>query len=109
MESNFDELILKKQELLKTEIIDKNHDKQAFLDFCISKKENGDDLDCWTYEELKAIIEDFKTFQNQENHKQEKEELKKDEEIKVEVEKIKIYSKDYFFLGFIFTLSDSVL
>jgi hypothetical protein len=91
MESNFDELILKKQDLLKTEIIDNNHDKQAFLDFCISKKENGDDLDCWTLEELKSIIEDFKSFQSQENKKQEKVELKKDEEIKVEVEKIKIY------------------
>jgi hypothetical protein len=91
MESNFDELILKKQDLLKTEIIDNNYDKQAFLDFCISKKENGDDLDCWTLEELKSIIEDFKFFQSQENKKQEKVELKKDEEIKVEVEKIKIY------------------
>ena len=34
----------KKQDLLKNEIIDKNYDKTAFINFCMNKKKNGDDL-----------------------------------------------------------------
>ena len=53
-----------KQQLLKTEILDKNRDQNKFLQFCISQKENGDDLNNWTYEELKQCITDFeKTLQ----------------------------------------------
>lgn len=52
--------ILKKQELLKNEILDNNFDKEAFVDFCINKKENGDDLNSWTYDEITEIIKEFK-------------------------------------------------
>jgi hypothetical protein len=57
MESDKD--ILKKQEYLKGEIIDKNYDKDAFLDFCIRKKNDGDDLNNWSMDELKQIVEEF--------------------------------------------------
>ena len=43
MEENMEE-IQAKQSLLQTEIIEKNYDKTAFINFCLSKKENGDDL-----------------------------------------------------------------
>ena len=58
-------LNLKKQELLKTEIIDKNLDKDAFLDFCIQKKDNGDDLDNWAVEELWETITEFSKIEVQ--------------------------------------------
>ncbi len=37
-----------KKELLKTEIIDKKYDLDKFIQYCIGKKENGDDLSLWT-------------------------------------------------------------
>ena len=48
-----------KQELLKVEIIDKNLDQMKFLQYCISQKENGDDLNNWTLEELKTCVSNF--------------------------------------------------
>ena len=51
--------LLLKQQLLKAEILDKNRDQMKFLQFCISQKENGDDLNNWTYEELKQCVQNF--------------------------------------------------
>ena len=48
-----------KQELLKSEILDKNLDQMKFLQYCISQKENGDDLNNWTMEELKTCVINF--------------------------------------------------
>ena len=64
MEDNMDE-IQAKQTLLQTEIIEKNYDKTAFINFCLSKKENGDDLNNWTTEELTEIVREFVNSQNQ--------------------------------------------
>lgn len=75
---------LKKQEILKKEIIDKNLDKDAFLDFCIQKKENGDDLDNWTLEELKETIDEFSKSDVQ-NKLNEKNDKKKKKVIKTEI------------------------
>ena len=58
MEENMEE-IQAKQALLQTEIIEKNYDKTAFINFCLSKKENGDDLNNWTLDELKEIVNEF--------------------------------------------------
>ena len=58
MEQETDQLV-QKQELLKTEILDKNYDQTKFLDYCISQKENGDDLNNWTLEELKTCVSNF--------------------------------------------------
>ena len=60
-----DEEIQQKQMLLQTEIIDKNLDKTSFINFCLSKKENGDDLSNWTLSELQAIVKEFAESQNQ--------------------------------------------
>ncbi len=58
MEENMEE-IQAKQALLQTEIIEKNYDKTAFINFCLSKKENGDDLNNWSLDELKEIVNEF--------------------------------------------------
>ena len=59
-----DELQLK-QQFLKAEIIDKKLDQNKFLDFCISQKENGDDLNNWTFEELKLCVQNFNNMLKQ--------------------------------------------
>ena len=46
--------------LLQEEIVDKNYDKTDFINFCLFKKENGDDLNEWTLEELKISYVNFK-------------------------------------------------
>ena len=59
------EEIQAKQTLLQTEIIEKNYDKTAFINFCLSKKENGDDLNNWTVDELTEIVREFVNSQSQ--------------------------------------------
>ena len=61
-----DELQLK-QQFLKAEIIDKKLDQNKFLDFCISQKENGDDLNNWTFEELKLCVQNFNMLKQTES------------------------------------------
>ena len=60
-----------KQSLLQAEIIEKNLDKGSFINFCLSKKENGDDLNNWTYAELQEIVREFVESQNIQNPPQE--------------------------------------
>ena len=60
-----DDEIQAKQTLLQSEIIEKNYDKTAFINFCLSKKENGDDLNNWTLDELTQIVREFVSTQNQ--------------------------------------------
>ena len=48
-----------KKDLLKREILENNYDQNKFIEFCITKKENGDDLSQWTLEELQEIIKQF--------------------------------------------------
>lgn len=57
-----DDKIEKMQILLNEEIIKKNYDKTAFINFCLSKKENGDDLNEWSLEELKEIVNEFQNL-----------------------------------------------
>ena len=60
-----EEEIKQKQKLLQEEIIDKNLDKTMFINFCLSKKENGDDLSNWTLPELQNIVKEFAESQKQ--------------------------------------------
>lgn len=53
-----------KQEIIKAEIIDKNYDKEKFLNFCIQKKEHGDDLQNWSILELNETISEFINIEN---------------------------------------------
>ena len=70
MEEQGQELLLLKQEYLKAEIIGKNLDQNKFLDFCLSQKENGDDLNNWTFDELKICVKNFNDSLKQEEESQ---------------------------------------
>ena len=61
-----------KQDLLQKEILDKNYDQQLFVNFCLSKKENGDDLNLWTLEELTTIVQEFISIQEENKNKKTK-------------------------------------
>jgi len=79
-----DEKIIK-QKLLKSEIIDHSYDQSEFIEYCMQKKKDGDDLNNWTYEELKNIIKEFITKTNHENFqekkaKEEQKEISKEKE-----------------------------
>ena len=80
---------LTKQKLLKSEIIENGYDQYEFIEFCMQRKKDGDDLNNWTYEELKKIIKEFITKTNHENiqDKNNKETPKKSVELKDENEK----------------------
>ena len=74
MTDNDDE-ITRKQNLLQKEIIGNNYDKAAFVNFCLSKKEEGDDLNNYTYEELETVVKEFIAHQQGESEVQKKQEL----------------------------------
>ena len=57
--TNQEEEIKRKQEFLRKEILDKDYDQSAFVEFCVSIKEKGDDLASWTFEELESIVSQF--------------------------------------------------
>ena len=60
MSSGNEKELEEKKNLLQTEILDKNYDQIKFVEFCLSKKPNGDDLTIWSLEELKNTILDEK-------------------------------------------------
>ena len=74
-----DEEKVNKQRLLKSEIIDRCYDQTAFIDFCMQQKKDGDDLDNWTYDELKEVIQKFITKTNEQyiNENKKEEEINK--------------------------------
>ena len=76
MEDQDDELHLK-QSFLKTEIIDKNIDQDKFLDYCMQIKENGDDINSWTFDELKKCVSDFNELLKKESEKEKEKEKEK--------------------------------
>ena len=85
-EENIQDQLYLKQELLKEEIVAKEYDGQKFLEYCINLKENGDDMNNWTYDELKSVVENFKADYNSQLEKKEEEKKK---EIKEENKKEK--------------------
>ena len=80
-----------KKELLKTEIIDKKYDLDKFIQFCIGKKENGDDLSLWTIPELKEIIKEFESNEEKEKKKSEK---PNQDTIEKEIKKLSIQKEE---------------
>ena len=87
-ENNQDQLYLK-QELLKSEIIAKNYDGQKFLEYCINLKENGDDMNNWTYDELKSVVQNFIASTDHSAAKEEKKkEIKKEQKKEIKNENI---------------------
>lgn len=48
-----------KLNLIKREIINKNYAKRDFMNFCLFKKNNGDNIDNWTMDELSSVVHEF--------------------------------------------------
>ena len=88
-----------KTQVLKNEIIEKNHDQNAFINYCLSKKENGDDLNNWTLQELKNVIIEFiesqkeKEVKIKEENKQINEESITQSMEKIDISKLKVGEK----------------
>ena len=85
MEEN-DEEKQAKETLLQNEIINKNFDKISFFNFCLSKRENGNDLSTWSLSELEQIVKEFVSSQKY-NEPQPKPQIK-NEVNKKDLEKI---------------------
>ena len=81
MRENNDE-IEEKQKYLIDEIKNKNYDTELFSDYISKLKENGTDLNNWTFEELKNVVSSFK---NKVNSNQ----LNNEENIEKEVENVR--------------------
>jgi hypothetical protein len=65
MDNTSEEDIQQKQNIIQTQIIDRNYDKNQFFDFCLfSKPENGDDLSNWSISDLNEVISQFIKQQN---------------------------------------------
>ena len=56
--NNEEKLEIKKQ-FLTEQIINLGYNTNDFLNFCLNKKENGDDLINWQMDELKQCVKDF--------------------------------------------------
>lgn len=78
-----------KQQLIQKEVIDKNYDKTLFFNYCMTKKENGDDFYKWTISELSEIITQFKEDQDQKMSNPIHQIQTLQEEIKLDMEKLK--------------------
>ena len=59
MTEHNDKDLEEKKALLQAEILDKNYDQIKFVEFCLSKKPNGDDLTIWSLDELKSTVQEF--------------------------------------------------
>ena len=81
MEENNNE-IEEKQKYLVEEIKNKNYDTEQFSDYISQLKENGTDLNNWTFDELKNVVS---TFKNKVNSNQ----LNNQENIEKEVENVR--------------------
>ncbi len=60
--------IKKKQEYLKKEIVDQKYDQDKFINYILSKKVNGDDLNNWNFDELTKLIKEFKSDIDNDNN-----------------------------------------
>ena len=48
-----------KLNLIKREITNKNYSKRDFMNFCLFKNKNGDNIDNWTMDELSSLVHEF--------------------------------------------------
>ena len=60
MEEKEVEEIQEKQNYLINEIMNQNYDTEKFSEYMSSLKENGTDLNNWSFEELKNVVTSFK-------------------------------------------------
>ena len=67
-DSNIENDLDQKKQYLTSEIINKNYNANEFINYCLKKKENGDDLINWTFEELKQCVTEFQLQQGENNN-----------------------------------------
>lgn len=48
-----------KLNLIKREITNKNYARKDFMNYCLLKKNNGDNIDNWTLDELSSLVHEF--------------------------------------------------
>ena len=77
-----------KQQLFMEEIVFQNYDESAFLEFCLSKKKDGDNFNNWSLAELKNLVKEFVLIQKEKNEKKVPDELKSSRQIFNDYEKI---------------------
>ena len=70
-----------KQNYLVVEIMNKNYDPEKFSEYISNLKENGTDLNNWTWEELRKVVSSFQSQQNSSTNN--------DENIEKEVENVR--------------------
>lgn len=75
--------------LIKEEITDKNYNQLDFMNFCLFKRRNGDDIDNWTLEELTSLVKEFQ----QNNFPQDGKLLKEENKIRFNINKINDYNR----------------
>ena len=63
-----------KQNYLKSEIIDKNINPDKFMNYCLTIKENGDDINSWNFEELKECVANFNELLQKESQEEKEKE-----------------------------------
>ena len=63
-----------KQQYLFQEIIQKNHDPEQFQDYLLKSKPGGDDLDIWSFAELKDVVSRFQKMCSKQEDKSKEEE-----------------------------------
>ena len=63
MEEQYKE-IEEKQKFLVNEIMNQNYYSKRFNDYISNLKENGTDLNNWTFDELKKVVISFKNEEN---------------------------------------------
>ena len=71
-DNNIDNEIEIKKKYLTDEILNKGYNTNDFLNFCLSKKENGDDLAFWQIDELKECVKEFQLNVQKQNEINEK-------------------------------------
>ena len=76
------EQIEEMQKYLVNEIQNQNYDTDKFSEFMSKQKDNGTDLNSWTYEEIKQVVSAFKNQENSQNYNNE-------ENIEKEVENVR--------------------
>lgn len=61
---DMDSVKRQKQQYLREEIIDKGYSAQVFVEYLATVREDGDDIDMWEYDDLKAMVKQFQINQS---------------------------------------------
>ena len=81
-----------KQKYLREEIMEKQYNIDEFSEYISKSKENGLELNNWTFDELKEAVQNYKNQKEEEKNKEEEEEKMKENIEKEEENKIRTSS-----------------